>query len=913
MSVKCCDNLNKLSFDITIPEEQPKDSLLYDLSHEFNQRNKTLIDFKFLRPCPYFYLKTTTGQLLFSEKYDREYLCGIKRVCTCSKCQLKCDILARSKGDTTIIQLNVELQDLNDHMPQFQKNYYLIQIPESVPVGYRIQLEQAQDLDTGFHSILNYTLQILNKQEFEQSFKNSLISRQKRWSSSSSFPFELDFDRIHHLLTLVVREELDYESNMKSYFGILRAEDGDHQYDETILKIQVLDVNDTPPRFTQLTYRFQILENSNISTIVGFVYATDLDTNDKITYSISPTDDEETRATFTMNKLTGEIRLKSSIDYERRSYYRLTIEAHDLNSLSSYAYVDIDIINVDDNSPIIQISIPKLLRSSKSTELQVIENSPVPLSLLQLYCYDPDGTSTSNSFTLIMSSSPKTDDYFKLKKIDDQSYDLKLERPFDREELGNTIKLEFIVNNDTRTMTSVTIIILDENDSEPRFEQNNYEITVTENNLYPKHVYTFKANDPDMGNNGNVKYTMKLVQTNLKNISNIISHFSLNDTTGELVVLTKLDRENISIYSYEICVNDQGQSLSLHSCTTLVILVLDLNDCVPLFSSSILNIDMYENLQQNEFITQVQAYDADQGENGIITYHIQNKTMLIDINSTHGIITATANVIDREEIEFLSTVIVACDHGKPEQLCSRCTLNIHILDRNDNKPLLFDPSSSDILIIDQNHHLKSFQLYARDIDSEIPNNVIDYSIIGGTLSSNFVLNRTSGQLSLKNEISSILYGTLDIRLCDQGLPLPLMTFYTLTFLIHDNSTNASDYLNALKTSSSLVITDPYSSLFYFSIVCVCLILIFVLPLIFVLFNYYRRRQMKNKLSVNKHDNYNDPLMKQQQSSFHTNSDIATTLTTNTPTSSVTLSTKSSLPPETKIAQTRIQYNDRKHP
>ncbi|CAF1104031.1 unnamed protein product [Didymodactylos carnosus] len=167
-------SLNKLSFDITIPEEQPKDTIIYDLSHEFRQRNKTLVDFKFLRPCPYFYFKTTTGQLLLSEKHDREYLCSIQRICTCSRCQIKCDLLARTIKDTTIIELNVELQDLNDHIPHFSKNYYLIQILENVPIGYKIQLEQAQDLDTGFHSIVNYTLKTLNEQEFEQSIKTMI-------------------------------------------------------------------------------------------------------------------------------------------------------------------------------------------------------------------------------------------------------------------------------------------------------------------------------------------------------------------------------------------------------------------------------------------------------------------------------------------------------------------------------------------------------------------------------------------------------------------------------------------------------------------------------------------------------------------------------------------------------------------
>ncbi|CAF1637236.1 unnamed protein product, partial [Didymodactylos carnosus] len=170
----------------------------------------------------------------------------------------------------------------------------------------------------------------------------------------------------------------------------------------------------------------------------------------------------------------------------------------------------------------------------------------------------------------------------------------------------NKVQLEFCVNNDIRTITNVTIIILDENDCEPRFEQNNYEIKLTENNLYPKFVLRFTANDPDEGDNGQIKYDMTLIEINHKN----------------------------SV--------DQGQLISLRSCTTLIILVLDLNDNIPLFPSSILNIEIYENLEQNDYITQIQAKDADQDENGTITYKFQNKTILIDINSFDGRITATS-------------------------------------------------------------------------------------------------------------------------------------------------------------------------------------------------------------------------------------------------------------------------------
>lgn len=89
-------------------------------------------------------------------------------------------------------------------------------------------------------------------------------------------------------------QQLDYESKRRFVIAVdATNENIDTRYlsvyefrDRTTLKIIVTNV-DEPPIFSEMPYRWKILENTPIGTEVGMVYARDMDTTNNPVRSVS--------------------------------------------------------------------------------------------------------------------------------------------------------------------------------------------------------------------------------------------------------------------------------------------------------------------------------------------------------------------------------------------------------------------------------------------------------------------------------------------------------------------------------------------------------------------------------------------------------------------------------------------------
>ena len=77
---------------------------------------------------------------------------------------------------------------------------------------------------------------------------------------------------------MTVASELDRETT-SSYSLHIRAQDhgSPARMSETVIDIQVLDVNDNAPHFDESTYQASVREHSVMGTVVEQIAATDLD------------------------------------------------------------------------------------------------------------------------------------------------------------------------------------------------------------------------------------------------------------------------------------------------------------------------------------------------------------------------------------------------------------------------------------------------------------------------------------------------------------------------------------------------------------------------------------------------------------------------------------------------------------
>ena len=92
--------------------------------------------------------------------------------------------------------------------------------------------------------------------------------------------------------------------------------------------VNILDVNDNPPKFGQRHYGASVLENASLGLDLIVTQAEDADQgeNGKVRYTIVSGDK---RGDFSIDENTGVLRVNKQLDYERQNTYELTVQAED--------------------------------------------------------------------------------------------------------------------------------------------------------------------------------------------------------------------------------------------------------------------------------------------------------------------------------------------------------------------------------------------------------------------------------------------------------------------------------------------------------------------------------------------------------------------------------------------------------
>lgn len=124
------------------------------------------------------------------------------------------------------------------------------------------------------------------------------------------------------------------------------------------LVVNINNINDNPPTFTQDLYTFDVFDDE-LNARVGTVNATDLDgTNvNTLLYDFV---DPNTQQFFVINENTGEIIVRTTLDYEDPMFDEgdprvLTFEVQVYDGISfDYATVQVNIVDLPDRRPVIR-------------------------------------------------------------------------------------------------------------------------------------------------------------------------------------------------------------------------------------------------------------------------------------------------------------------------------------------------------------------------------------------------------------------------------------------------------------------------------------------------------------------------------------------------------------------------------
>ncbi|KAF1384683.1 hypothetical protein PFLUV_G00122730 [Perca fluviatilis] len=216
-----------------------------------------------------------------------------------------------------------------------------------------------------------------------------------------------------------------------------------------------------------------------------------------------------------------------------------------------------------------------------------------------------------------------------------------------------------------------------------------------------------------------------------------------------------LDKEKQSHYVLTIIAKDSGQP-ALSSENTIHVVVSDVNDNSPEFSLTPYTFYVTEANEPGTSVFSVKAFDRDENDNALVSYHIlrdssaDKLTSFLNINSETGDILALKS-FDFETLKTFQFQVVATDSGTPS-LSSNVTVNVFILDQNDNAPVILYPVSSNgsaegVEEIPRNVNAGHLVTKVRAYDADIGyNGWLLFSLQDVTDHSLFGLDRYTGQI-----------------------------------------------------------------------------------------------------------------------------------------------------------------------
>ncbi|THD24035.1 hypothetical protein D915_005342 [Fasciola hepatica] len=679
---------------------------------------------------------------------------------------LSVSVVSETGQQPDIYPITITICEENDHAPQFkipstekppgsarisrpstdqflpESMQYTVNISEAVPVGHRIPLPLAEDIDAPPFNVRRYELERLDSAvPVVPGFVHSRSSQARfrlemAWDSGTrsgsgthdTLPYASDETRGNIArLELLLIEPLDRESVERYEYRVLAIDGGSPPLTGTLmLEIRVVDTNDHAPRFTKPVYETKVDEGVMSEKIIQLV-ADDADegpnavirydwpeafnmatrtrsnltqsTGRKEPASLDELKDAPPSYWFHLDEKTGIISVRRPLDYEVKAQHRFHVIAHNPVAskitadtidrpgsphriMTSTASVIVNVRNLDDEPPQIMIDYASG-RNQNYTEIK--ENSPSPFFVAFVTVSDPDITSELTKLSMHRGSSadlgPFPDPVVSCSLESHQdAYILKHQNIRTEANLVETRYSLLTQRPLDREQSAIDriLIVCQDSGSPPRTATATAEVRVLDEN-------------------------------DCTPIMQVFSPFKIHGNRQE-----PLDPWPFAKLGQWI-EKTRETNAQIHSSLRNAYVAQ-----VPVFT-----VHVAENQPAGTIFARVWATDLDAGENGRVTYELPHVPLLINIShSSNPVYTdhriqmndrielssssialdlfrvdptrgdvSTCKVIDREEgetiLEQVFLVVQAKDHGDPSRTAF---LLLHILidDENDNPPVFLE-------------------------------------------------------------------------------------------------------------------------------------------------------------------------------------------------------------------------------
>ncbi|XP_061685390.1 protocadherin-23 [Syngnathoides biaculeatus] len=524
--------------------------------------------------------------------------------------------------------LLVKLSDANDFAPVFEKDMFVIHIPEDAPKGTSVIQMEAQDLDQGVNADITYSVLKSN------------------WDCLVSVDAESGL--------VVTTGDLDRERQAEVCLFLVVAEDRGEPVRSTTATVTLVmdDVNDNEPVFQKKLYNGNVTEHSTPGTCFLQVVANDADGPEfsGLVYSLPDNFDgsDQDQNLFYINSQTGELCVYRDIDRDAgQTDHDILVRAEDPGGLSAHANVHIEIQDLNDNPPVFN---PERYATT------IGSHAPPGTELLGVVAADADaGRFGSVTYHILPA------DRSALFALDQQTGLLSLTSSLTHLG-GGSVKLGIAARDgggvSSPRPAQVTVHVLASTRAPPVFQTARYAFTVPEDAPPGTRVGIVRATNPS-DSAASVSYRISSGDPR--------GLFSVDGKSGLISTVDPLDHETRP-YAL-LFLQAYTQSSTVYGETRVNVTVADVNDVAPVFHKVRDAVFVSENTRPGTTVYRAHAHDDDSGANGAVTYNFRGSryggVFLMDANL--GTVTLNQSLMADPRERPILLEIMAEDGGDPPQ------------------------------------------------------------------------------------------------------------------------------------------------------------------------------------------------------------------------------------------------------
>ena len=553
---------------------------------------------------------------------------------------------------TTRTQVRINVEDKNDCSPKFTSSEYLVSVLSTSPLATEIMKVHAVDDDLGENADIYYFFKTISTE------------------SKNDNCFTLD----PHTGVVRVAKSVHFTSGNLIQRTVVAQDRGNPpKRVETVVTFELIQGYSHPssslaPRFAQRSYVVRIREDLPINS-----HILPPDVLSVVGSKFQPKFRISTRKTipFQVDINSGLLYLAKSLDFELRRRYDFSLIL--TASERSIANVTVLIDDADENynAPVFE-----------EVNIATILNRDLKLSqfVTKVKASDPDvGIDGEINYRI------DDGDGFGRFSIDEKTARIYSVPGLNWEGIRHVGLVIEARDNAWRWKTAKQFLFLtvaDQQDCNPRFEKVLYRGSIREN-LPPETFVAVTKARLCLGR----KLEYMITDGNSR------SSFKIDQYSGIVSTRKPLDREVQAQYILEITARNGSRS----SKALLVVNIDDVNDCNPVFSRKMHQVEIAENRGNIKSLLCLVAKDKDYGDNAKVNYEIisGNKTLFY-VDPTLGILSSES--LNFEDARVHNLRIKATDHGDPPR---SSVTTVEVLVKNVNDPPKFESNEITVSISEE--------------------------------------------------------------------------------------------------------------------------------------------------------------------------------------------------------------------